>query len=195
MGWTVAVLLVLAVVGGLAFILSGAYNIAASEPHLGLTRWVLNTTMERSVEAHADEVGPMPPVDSAALREAFAHYGEMCAVCHSAPGEERGEIGEGMNPRPPRLSREGDEWSDQEIFWILKHGIKMAGMPGFGATHSDRQLWALTAVVRQLPELSADEYQARTGHAEQPASGGHTHEEELGGGDHSHDGNGTESQP
>lgn len=62
----------------------------------------------------------------------------MCAVCHGAPGEERGEVGKGMNPTLPRLERVADQWSDREIFWILKHGIRLAGMPAFGATRSDK---------------------------------------------------------
>lgn len=177
-----ALLLLLLAAGALIVIYTGAYNVAATEPHLGVTRWALNTTMERSVDARADRVGPPLPVDSAALREAFAHYGEMCAVCHGAPGEERGEIGQGMNPLPPRLSREADEWTDGEIFWILKHGIRMAGMPAFGETHSDTALWALTAVVRQLPELSPEEYQTRTA----PPTGGEGEQGGHGGPGHSH---------
>jgi mono/diheme cytochrome c family protein len=74
-----------------------------------------------------------------------------------------------MNPTPPRLERAASEWTDREVFWILKHGIRLAGMPAFGPTHSDRELWALTAVVRQLPELSAEEYQRLTAAS---ASGG-----------------------
>lgn len=158
--------------GALLVIYSGAYNVAASEPHTALTRSMLKTLQQRSVGVRADEVGEPLQVDSAALRDAFAHYGEMCAVCHGAPGEERGEIGKGMNPAPPRLGRVAGEWSDREVFWILKHGIKLAGMPAFGETHSDGDLWALTALVRQLPELSAEEYQRLSGSGEQAAGAG-----------------------
>ena len=181
-GWTVLIVLVIIVFGVLATVFLGAYNVAATEPHTGLTRAMLNTLQQRSVGARADDVGDPPPLDSAAMQEAWSHYPGMCAVCHGAPGEERGEIGKGMTPTPPRLERMADEWTDREIFWILKHGIKLAGMPAFGETHSDDELWALTAVVGQLPELSPEEYQSRTAppqgsEGEQGGDGepGHTH--------------------
>lgn len=43
---------------------------------------------------------------------------------------------------------------------MVKHGIKMTGMPALGPTHRDEHLWAIAALVRQLPALSSDEYQA-----------------------------------
>lgn len=181
--WTLLAGLAALGLGGLALIYSGAYDVAATAPHLGVVRWALNTTQERSVAARADGVGEPLPVDPAALRDAFVHYGEMCAVCHGAPGEERGDFGRGMNPRPPRLERVADEWSDREVFWILRNGIKMAGMPAFGATHSDEELWALAAAVRRLPELSEEEYRRLS-----EAGGG-------GGEGHSHAGGGHGSEP
>ena len=44
-----------------------------------------------------------------------------------------------------------------EVYWILEHGIKLAGMPAFGPTHGEDELWAITAFVEQLPEMSAQE--------------------------------------
>lgn len=35
-----------------------------------------------------------------------------------------------------------DERSEAEIFWIVKNGLKMTGMPAFGPPHSEEQLWA-----------------------------------------------------
>ncbi len=159
---TLAAAVILLLLVALGTLYTGGYNVAATEPHTEVTRWALNTLQQNSVGGRADKVGDPPPLDSAALRTAFADYGPMCAVCHGAPGEERGEFGKGMNPTPPRLERAASEWTDREVFWILKHGIRLAGMPAFGPTHSDRELWALTAVVRQLPELSAEEYQRLT---------------------------------
>jgi mono/diheme cytochrome c family protein len=169
---TLAAAVILLLLVALGTIYTGAYNVAASEPHLGLVRSALNTLQQRSVGARAGAVGDPPPPDSAAMQEAWSHYPEMCSVCHGAPGAERGEIGKGMNPTPPRLERVAGRWTNQEIFWILKHGIKLAGMPAFGETHSDRDLWALTALVRQLPELSPEEYQRLSGSGEQAAGAG-----------------------
>jgi hypothetical protein len=50
------------------------------------------------------------------------------------------------------------ERNDRELFWIVKHGIKMAGMPAFGVTHSDKELWGIIAALRQLQYMSAEDY-------------------------------------
>jgi Cytochrome C oxidase, cbb3-type, subunit III len=71
---------------------------------------------------------------------------------------ERGTLGKGINPKPPDLAEEAAEWSDRELFWITKHGIKLAGMPAFGVTHSDKELWGIVAFLRRLESMSPDEY-------------------------------------
>lgn len=46
--------------------------------------------------------------------------------------------------------------------WILQHGIKMTGMPAFGPTHDEKELWAMVAFVRRLPDMSPSEYKELT---------------------------------
>ena len=99
---------VIVVVGaGLLYLYSGAYNVAATDEHAGLVRWVLSTTQEQSVRAHADELDVTLPTDSTAIRAGYASYSAMCVMCHGAPGMERGWVGKGMRPEPPELP-EGD---------------------------------------------------------------------------------------
>jgi mono/diheme cytochrome c family protein len=154
----VAVLL-LAGTGVLAWMYSGEYNVAASKPHTPLGRWALETVMRKSVQDHAAGVQVPPLTDSALVATGFHHFQEMCVTCHGAPGEERSEIGEGLTPTPPELSEAVPEWTDAELFWIVKHGIKMSGMPAFGETHSDGELWGIVAFLQRLPALSPAEYQ------------------------------------
>ncbi len=168
----VLTLVVLGIVGAIV-LFSGAYNIAASEPHNGLTRWAVHNLTERSIESRADQVQVPPLGDSAQLAEGFVHYDEMCVICRGAPGVERSEIGAGLNPRPPRLDRRAED--PAAAFWILKHGIKMTGMPAFGETHSDEQLWGIVAILQRLPELSPDEYAAMRPSSGEGAGAGSTH--------------------
>jgi mono/diheme cytochrome c family protein len=150
--------LLLLAAAGLAFVYLGAYDVAATRPHTALVEGLLETLRTRSVAARADGVPDPPPVDADLLAEGFEHYEAMCVACHGAPGRERGELGQGMTPEPPHLAEDPWDLSEREVFWIVKNGIKLAGMPAFGPTHSDRQIWGLVAVVRRLPRMDADEY-------------------------------------
>lgn len=167
---------------GLAIIYSGLINISALVPESPFTEWVLHTTMENSVERHGAAVGTPPRFDDSLVAEGLHHYREMCVTCHGAPGREPSEIGKGLRPSPPDLAKGAKELSDGEIFWIVKNGIRMTGMPSFAGNHSDREIWGITAFVRRLPAISPQEYAALDRQASE-------HEDDhLHGHDHEHGG-------
>lgn len=173
-------LIVIMALGGLAFMYSGGYDVAATEGHTGLVEWALETTKDRSIRARADDVPAPPAFDSALVVSGFDGFRAMCVECHGAPDVDPGINGEGLNPAPPELGEEAHEWSDAELFWITKHGVKFTGMPAFGPTHADVDLWAVVAFIRELEEMSPEEYQRRVAEREaaleaEGSSGGHEH--------------------
>lgn len=165
-------------------IFTGAYNVAATEAHWPVTRWAFNTLQDHSVSERAASIEGTPPRDSAALAHGFEHFHSMCVQCHGAPGLDRGEIGEGMRPLPPRLEEKADEWTDGELFWMIRNGIRLAGMPAFGATHSDEEIWSIVGFLRQLETMTEAEYADRVratfgmddpGDGTGDGTGGHPH--------------------
>ena len=173
----IATLVVLAL-AGLVTLYAGWYDVSATSGHTGVTEWALGTLQHNSISARAGDLEVTLPTDTASLEHGYEHYDAMCVSCHGAPGVERGETGEGMTPTPPDLAEEAGEWSDAELFWITRHGIKLAGMPAFGPTHSDEEIAMIAAFVRRLPEMTPEEY-AGWGTpdtaASDSASGGHSH--------------------
>ena len=159
LGGALAVMLLTAA-AWLGFVYSGFYNVAATEQHSSVVEWTLETISERSVRRRAGALPAPLPTDSAALLHGFEHYRVMCEVCHGGVGVDRSEIAEGLNPRPPRLARAAAGWTDEELFWITRHGIKATGMPAFGPTHEDASLLQIVAVVRMLPQMSEERYAA-----------------------------------
>jgi mono/diheme cytochrome c family protein len=94
------------------------------------------------------------------IRTGFQDYDEMCIICHSAPGKERRPISKGMRPQPPDLAETSKQWTNAQLFWIIKNGVKMTGMPAFGSTHSDEQIWNIVGFVRRLPQMSPSDFRA-----------------------------------
>jgi mono/diheme cytochrome c family protein len=189
---TVLVTIAVLVLAVLAVIFSGIYDVAATSPDSGLIHWVLDTTRSRSVHRAAEGLEGKITVpdlaDPARLKNGFVHYHAMCASCHSAPGVSMSEVGQGLNPSPPLLARVGAEDEPEELFWVIKNGVKMTGMPAFGVTHTDEDLWAIVAFLRKMGSLSSVEYQAMVDEAGLGAPvEAHEHgtEEETGEG-HSH---------
>ena len=140
-------------------IYAGLYNIAADVPHTQPVYWLLETVRNRSVEARVrDIVVPTNLNDPNRISRGAGQYADMCSGCHLAPGMKRTEISQGLYPRAPEL-RCNTTLTPAEQFWVVKHGIKMTGMPAWGVTHDDDLLWDVVAFVRKLPELTPEQYE------------------------------------
>ncbi|MBA3883208.1 MAG: cytochrome c [Chthoniobacterales bacterium] len=157
--------LLLMVAGGVAlFIYSGVYHVGATKPHSPLAHSILRMAMERSVRHHAKRIEVPHDVD---LRDRgyatqfYGHYSAACVTCHSAPGV-KADPWMVNYPASPNLTDPAvvNRWSDAELFWIAKHGIKDTAMIALGPTHKDKDIWGVTAIVRQLPGMSPAEYAA-----------------------------------
>jgi mono/diheme cytochrome c family protein len=146
-------------IASVTYVYSGLFDVAASSSHNALERWVLDTTMKQSVVGGARSVGDPPTFRYEMLKDGFEHYDEMCTVCHGGPGIERSEIGKGLNPQAPDLAEAVKAWTPRQLFWIIKNGVKMTGMPSFGATHNDHEVWSIVAFVEKLPQISPEQYQ------------------------------------
>ena len=168
---------VILILGAFLFVWSGFYNIAATRPHYALTFSMIGMLRERSIEVHSDEI-KVPDLKNAALKEkAVIHYHEMCRLCHGAPGYPPEEFSEGLYPSPPVMAsgKIQSELSDSEIFWVLKNGLKMTGMPAFGPTHNDEILWGLVALSRDIPGITPSQYNHMVENAEMKGEGDEHH--------------------
>ena len=85
------------------------------------------------------------------------HFAAHCASCHGAPGVPRGDIANRLYPKPADLTNAAQRYTPGELFWILKNGIKMSGMPAWD-DHSDDELWATVAFLEKLPAMSEADY-------------------------------------
>jgi len=98
--------------------------------------------------------GPLPPQprkDSSSAAIGQMQFGGRCASCHGIDGRTPTDVGRWMYPRAPDLgSPAAQEWSDAELYLIIKHGIRLSGMPGFGKTLSDEDIWHLVHYVRSI---------------------------------------------
>ena len=61
------------------------------------------------------------------------------------------DAGRWMYPRAADLtSLEVQSYTDRELFWIVRNGIRLSGMPAFGKVESDEHIWTLVHYVRSL---------------------------------------------
>ncbi len=157
-GGTILAVLAGEALAAAAFVYCGVFNVAATDPHWGVTHTILETARARSIKAQAAGIkAPNNLADHKRVVAGTAHFAEHCSSCHSAPGVEAGEMAKGMYPQPPVLKDAAKQWSPSESFWIIRHGIKMSGMPAW-PSHSDDDIWNIVAFLELLPTMSEKDY-------------------------------------
>lgn len=153
-------------------IYTGAYDVSVKSGHSAGLEKTLGLVAQRSIRAQAHGILPPGGLDfqsAELLEKAAGHYEAMCRTCHGAPGRKADPWL--LYPPAPDLvaALPTRSWSDAELFWIIKHGIKDTAMGAFGGTHagahSDDDLWGLTALLRQFSTLSPEQYRSMAARA------------------------------
>ena len=153
----ISILIVLAVlVGGIFYVGYGVYDIGADTPHWEVTRKFMEIVRNRSIAARANRIDVPNLEDEQLVLKGAGQYAAMCANCHLAPEQSDSEIRPGLYPKPPNLTEERID--PKTAFWVIKHGLKMTGMPAWGLGHDDATIWSIVAFVTKLPGLSAEHY-------------------------------------
>lgn len=161
---TIAVL----VAAAAAVLWSGVYNFAADVHHSEPVLSIIEFARERSVKIRANEIKVPPLEEQKLITKGAGNYEAMCAQCHQAPGRGPTELSRGLNPSPPNLASHMVE--PAAAFWTIKHGIKASGMPAWGKSMSDRDIWSLVALLQKLPSMDQTAYRRLV-----EQSGGHSH--------------------
>lgn len=161
--WGIILTIAIALISVYALLHSGLIPANADAKPGGLELWMAGTSLDATLDRYAPkEQNPVALTDQNLL-EGVRLFGENCAVCHgSAKGEKSpSPIAKGEYPRPPQLATDGVE-DDPEgySFWKIKHGIRLTGMPSFGYTLKDEQIWTLALFLKHMDKLPPTVQQA-----------------------------------
>jgi cytochrome c553 len=160
---TVLAIIIVLPIAGLLIGWSGLVGIRASSGHWGATDWFLHWVMRSSVRTAAITAEAPPLVNPALLAPAAGHFENGCATCHGSPAQARSSAVLAMLPPPPDLKGVIGTWTDEQLFEIVKHGVRYTGMPAWPVQTRDDEVWAMVAFLRRLPELDAVQYTAMSG--------------------------------
>jgi len=145
--------------GASAFVYSGLYNLAATDQHTAPVFWLLNTVMRRAVHHHARDIAAPRLDDPALIARGRVLYRAECARCHGAPGVAPEAFALGLRPPPANLANAALEWQAPDLFWTIKKGLKLTGMPAWEFRLPDEALWTIVAYVQWMPYESPRAYE------------------------------------
>ena len=152
-------------IGAATFFFGGFYSVAATAEDPTVVTWALTQVRNASINRYALEQPPASINDPASVQvgaKAFAAHG--CTTCHGGPGVSWLKLSEGLHPDPPDLKKVVDQRSPAQLFWIVKNGINMTGMPKAlrWLAPSDEEIWQIAAFLKKLPTVSEADYKSWT---------------------------------
>ena len=155
---TLAAVAVLGIATAAGVIFSGLFNVGATVVDFPPLNWLLVTVREGSIKRQARDI-VAPPLDDPAQRDrGFRIYREDCVMCHTPVGRAAQAMAVGFNPQAPGFGKDADKMSAAELFWVTKNGIRFTGMPAWGPSHSDQEIWDVVAFMLTLPKMNAADY-------------------------------------
>ena len=155
---------IIVAIGAAVFFLGGFYNVAGTSEDPAIVRWALIQVRTASIKRHAQDQPPANLNEPARIQAgARAFAGQGCATCHGAPGVNWAKFSEGLHPDPPDLKEVVSDTTPAQLFWVIKNGINMTGMPSFAlAGAKDDDIWSIAAFLKKLPSISEADYRAWT---------------------------------
>jgi mono/diheme cytochrome c family protein len=139
-------------VGAILYMRFGLAEVRGDIPASRLEASLMRMAVHASVRRDAPAVpNPVEPTEENLIAGGKMFLNE-CAGCHGTPGKAR-KWSDTLNPPAPQLPEVGTEYSEAQIFWIAKHGIRRTGMFANGVWDSDQKLWTLAAYIYRIRNL------------------------------------------
>lgn len=133
----------------------GLAPVATAAPPMPFEKFIANMGLHAAISKNPPANSPIPP-DESNLAEGARIYRDSCAVCHGLSGQPQTGIAKGMFPKPPQLLQGKGVTDDPAgvTYWKVKNGIRLTGMPGFGESMTDQQMWQVSLMLAQRDKLS-----------------------------------------
>jgi cytochrome c553 len=132
-----------------------------------MVTWAIEFGVQRAVSTHSLAVEDPPDLGDRDRQALGARHFELqCVSCHGSPAAPPMELARHMLPVPPDLANKGQRWSDEEMFWIVQHGLKFTAMPAWSTRERGDEVWSMVAFLRRLPSLDGEAYRTLSGSGE-----------------------------
>lgn len=152
------ILLTLAVtlIGAYALVQSGLIPANADAQPGRLETWMARTSLDSTLRREAPDSQNPVALTEQNLLDGVHLFAQNCAICHGAAKGEASPspIAKGLYQKPPQFATHGVEDDPEGVsFWKIKHGIRLTGMPSFGYSLSDQEIWTLALFLGHMDKL------------------------------------------
>ncbi len=141
--------------GAYLFVVMGCMPANADGQPPALEKWMARTSLRATLNREAPKGDNPQKLTDANLISGIQLYAVNCAVCHGASDATASNIANGLYQHAPQLAKHGvEDDPDGKIYWFIKHGVRLTGMPAFSPTLTEDQIWNLTLFLKHMDTLS-----------------------------------------
>jgi mono/diheme cytochrome c family protein len=147
----------LPVVAGYLFVVLGGMPVATKGPPLPFERFLASKAKHAAMDVEIGRPSPVP-ADEPNLLAGARIYVSNCAVCHGSVDRKAPYIAKAMFPEAPQLVVApdwvtGDHDPVGKIYWKVKNGIRLTGMPGFFDGLTETEQWQVSQFLHHADKL------------------------------------------
>jgi len=132
------------------YIEQGFVSARADVPAGTLDGW-LGSAMDASTARHAPKMSNPVADTPDALLDGAKTYGSRCSICHGSPSDKESMLGGSLNPPAPQFfGDDPPDMAENENYYIIKHGVRMTGMPAWGKLLGEEQIWQTVDLLKHI---------------------------------------------
>ena len=147
--------LVVLTLGGWLYLKLGYLDVRATPEPSRLESDLAGTALDASAARNAPrQQNPIPPTETNLLAGARL-YRDKCADCHGRPDNPVSDYGRSFNPRAPQFMKEPPHLPENQIFYVIKYGVRWSAMPAWGNIMADSEIWQVVAFLNDARNLPA----------------------------------------
>jgi mono/diheme cytochrome c family protein len=138
---------------GFIILKTGLVNFSADRPPSDTETHLAMSAVDASTDRHAPELKNPLAVNEETIVSGADLYMNHCAGCHGVPSNKDSVFANSFNPPVPVFFKDAPDMSENQNFYIIQHGIRWTGMPAWGKTLSDTQIWQLVTFLSNIEKL------------------------------------------
>jgi mono/diheme cytochrome c family protein len=140
--------------GAYVYVHYGFMDMRADQPAGRIERFYMRDAMDKYADRHAPKLpNPVPPTN-ANLIEGIRVYKNNCAICHGGPEKPVAALGQTFSPPVPQFLKDAPDMPEYQNYWVIRHGVKMTGMPAWDQILPDIDIWKVTTFLSKMDQLS-----------------------------------------
>lgn len=145
--------IVIIFVGGFLLLKKGYMSMAADVEPLPFEKSLAMGAVDASTERHAVErKNPNSPSEENLVAGAQL-YLNHCAGCHGVPSNPDAPFGRSFYPPVPAFFKDAPDMPENQNFYIIAHGVRWTGMPGWNKTLTEAQIWQVVTFLTNIEKL------------------------------------------